>query len=123
MYLAGFLPWVDLNQAQDTERRQDASIVSSAVTNYTSAYRKAVTASTSENDLRKYVNNLSTNYSGSDAVQIKADSYTDTPPLDQIWVHPATKCEGTNAVKSDSVRSATVRISLEDETAYCIPAS
>ncbi len=120
------LPALQASQ-RDTARKNDASLVSSAVTNYTSAYRKAIsdTSPTTQGNLRKYVTDLN-QYNDSSKVVIKGDgkdaSATTVPAADEIWVNYAAACNGPDA-KSGNSRQATVRIALDNGTAYCVDAS
>lgn len=116
------VPALQANQ-RDTERKNDAGLVSSAVTEYTSAYRTPLKTASDQVNLRKYVDELSGNYEGADSVFVKTGDTNVVPPIGEIWVHPATKCNGPDAEASGNSRTSTVRIRLENDTAYCVNAS
>lgn len=116
------LPALQAGQ-RDTSRKSDASIVSSAVTNYTSAYRKPLGETSDQTNLRKYITKLDQYPAGADAVMVKgAGADEGIPPANEIWVRYASKCSGPNAA-AGGPREATVRVKLENGTAYCVDAS
>lgn len=111
---------------RDTARKNDASIVSSAVTKFTSAYRRPLNNTTDQTNLRAYVTKLDQYTTNGAAVYIRGQGNTDgtvIPTVDQIWVNYNAKCDGPNAIAGTNARQATVRLRLEDNTAYCVDAS
>lgn len=118
------LPALQASQ-RDTARKSDAGIVSSAVTKYTSAYRKPVATSGDETNLRKYIDNL--DQYDKENVFIRTDRSSN--PVKQngsapatIFVYPSSKCNGPDAASGNN-RQTAVRVQLEDETFYCVDAS
>ncbi len=130
IFLMVFIAVPALQKSQrDTERKNDAGIVSSSVTKFTSAYRRPIAAGDKDN-LLKYIDDLSGNYGDPDnqggisynnAVEIDATGKV-APTKDTIVVYPEYTCDGPG-VKAGSKRDAAVRIQLEDETYYCVTAS
>lgn len=117
------LPALQAGQ-RDSSRKQDASIVSSAVTKYTSAYREPINDTGDQTNLRKYITKLDQYPNGAAAVVIHGGgAETAVPPADTIWVNYNSKCSGPDAVDGTNVRQSTVRLRLEDGTAYCVDAS
>lgn len=125
IFLMVFVALPALQSSQrDTARKNDASIVTTAVTDYTSAYRKPLTGASSEqNNLRGYVKDLDQYNDGAAVIVKGGGADTDKPPADQIWVHPNSKCDGPNAGRSANARQASVRLLLENNNAYCVDAS
>lgn len=127
IFLMVFIALPALQSSQrDTSRKNDASIVSSAVTAYTSAYRKPLAATTDQANLRRYVGTLD-QYpaaNGGNVMVRGAGADTALPAADEVWVRYASKCSGPDAV-AGTARQATVRVRLEagSGTAYCIDAS
>lgn len=115
------LPALQAGQ-RDTARKNDASIVSSAVTKYTAAYRSAVKATTSEADLQKYVDNLD-QYEKTDVKIRTTGDPTTSATVHTIFVYPSSKCNGPDADDGGNDRQTAVRIQLEDGTYYCVDAS
>lgn len=114
------LPALQASQ-RDTARKNDASIVSSAVTEYTSAYRRTVTTATDDvANLRDYVDNLD-QYEKS-GVEVTSDANAD-PSESEILVHTSSKCNGPDADSSGNDRQLAVRIQLENGTYHCVDAS
>ena len=110
------LPALQASQ-RDTARKNDASIVSSAVTQFTSAERRAI-ATTDSAALRTYIKALD-QYAIS-GVQVVASG---DPTATQINVYPAQKCAGTG-LTGGTARQAAVRIMMDNGTTfYCVDAS
>lgn len=132
IFLMIFVALPALQRSQkDTSRKQDASIISSAITKYTAAYRKLPTA-TDEAKFLKYFDKLdqfpsSTTAEKAAAITIinganggNADINDNEKQI--IKVYTSAKCDGPDAV-AGGAREAAVRIKLEDGTAYCVDAS
>ncbi len=118
IFLMVFVALPTLQQSQrDTERKNDAGIVSAAVTNYTSSYRKPPTSGDADK-LRSLVKNLA-QYK-TDKIKI-VDTATD-PVDDDIVVSTKSKCNGPD-VEAGNERQLTVRVKLENGTMYCADAS
>ncbi|PID31552.1 hypothetical protein CR983_00510 [Candidatus Saccharibacteria bacterium] len=113
------LPALQASQ-RDTSRKQDASIVSAAVTKYTSSERKAINSSTSAADLQQYVDDLD-QYEVSN---VRIASVGANPNGDEILVYPRARCDGSQAVVANNARKSAVRIMLDNgKTFHCVDAS
>lgn len=119
------LPALQASQ-RDTARKNDAAIVASAVTQYTSAYRGPLSDAGNATDanLREYVTDLD-QYDNTNVIDVIGNStasQTTTPGANQIWVNYASKCNGPD-IQLGTSRQATVRVALENGTSYCVDAS
>lgn len=117
------LPALQANQ-RDGERKQDASIVSAAVTDYVAGERKALVEGAAEQTLfRTYIDGLSTQYTGPTSVVVR-DALNPAPTADQILVHPGAQCNGSSAETASNARKAAVVLLLDNGTStYCVDAS
>ncbi len=114
------LPALQASQ-RDTARKNDASIVASGVTKYTSSEGKAVAGTTPAADLRKYIDKLD-QYAVTD-VSI-ATGVSANPTATQILVYPQAECDGTSAKAATTARKLAVRVMLDNGTTYhCVNAS
>lgn len=115
------LPALQASQ-RDTSRKQDVSIVASAVTKYTSGERKSITASTSNADLQAYVDSLD-QYDITN-VTIQSNLSSD-PGVTDVFVYPSAQCDGSGVTSSGgNARKSAVRVELDkDGTFYCVDAS
>lgn len=118
------LPALQANQ-RDTERKQDASIVASAITKYVSGEREAlpyVNGGTAQTDLRGYVEDLSTQFPNQANSVFLRSNRSSAPNANQIFAFGRSKCDGPDVV-AGSVREAAVLILLDNgEQTYCIDA-
>lgn len=112
------LPALQAGQ-RDTARKNDAGIVSSAVTKYTSSEREPITASTADGDLQAYVDDMD-QYEIT-GVQIAAVG--EDPDEAEVFAYPSAECDGSDAATSTNTRKSAVRVQLENETFYCVDAS
>lgn len=103
------LPALQRNQ-RDTARKNDASVVSSAVTNFTSNQRRAF-KSEDASELVKYIDRLD-QYEPKD-VSVVAGLGTQSEREDKIVVIPGMKCDGAKVVKG-STRTAAIVVVLEN---------
>lgn len=115
------LPALQASQ-RDTARKNDASIVSSAVTKFTSSERRVVTTDSADvTKLRNYVDDLD-QYEAA-GVGVVADRSVN-PQASQILVYPNSRCDGTDAVNANNARKLAVRLMLDKENNYyCVDAS
>lgn len=117
------LPALQAGQ-RDQARKQDAGMVSTAVTNFTSAHRRLPTttgpnASGDLVKLRNYIDAL--DQYDKNNVRIKTD--TADPAADEIAVYLGKKCNGPD-LQDGNRREAAVRIQLDRPgTYYCVSAS
>jgi len=119
------LPALQASQ-RDTARKNDAGIVSSAVTKFTAGERKSLTTSTADRTkLRTYVDNLDQYEVTGVMLQSPSATVTAMPAQDQIFVYPGAKCAGSNASSTGAnVRQAAVVIALDNmQNTYCVDAS
>ena len=119
------LPALQASQ-RDTSRKQDASIVSSAVTSFTSGERRALTA-TDTVKLVTYIDKMDI-YSKDNVKVVAPDGNKDAnhpTSNDTINVYPGTKCDGSVASTANaSARNAAVVIMLDNnQNSYCVDAS
>ncbi len=103
------LPALQRNQ-RDTARKSDAGVVISAVTNFTSNEKKSLTGSDTAK-LRTYIDKLD-QYDKSSQVSISTNRGI-AASVDNLYVIPASKCDGTDVVAASS-RSAAVVVGLEN---------
>ena len=114
------LPALQASQ-RDTARKNDASIVSSAVTKFTSSERRTVRNADDNARLRTYVDDLD-QYETS-GVAVQTDRATN-PTATQILVYPSSRCDGTTAAADTNTRKLAVRLMLDNGTNfYCVDAS
>lgn len=120
------LPALQASQ-RDTARKNDAGIVSSGVTKYTSSERESITTSTSPGDLQAYIDDLDqyekTNVSIEDTSTGGATPTSNDPEEAEIFVYPSAECDGSDAVTTTNARKSAVRVQLENGTFYCVDAS
>lgn len=114
------LPALQASQ-RDTARKNDASIVSAAITRYVSGEREAITASTDPDEIASYIDDLD-QYDETSAVVLGVAG-TDTPEADEIMVYPAAKCNGSAAEDASNRQSAVVILLDDGENTYCVDAS
>lgn len=121
IFLMVFIALPALQKSQrDTARKNDASIVASAVTKYTTSERKSITSSTSASDLQAYVDDLDQYKTTNVTIKTSGD-----PGKEDLFVYPSSQCDGSG-VKEGTSRQAAVRIRLESgsgNTFYCVNAS
>lgn len=103
------LPALQRNQ-RDTARKNDAGVVASAITNFTSNQRRALRTNDSA-ALRNYVDKLS-QYETSDVI-VRGGVGAQANRKDQVIVIPGSKCDGSNVV-SGSSRTAAIVVVLEN---------
>ena len=120
------LPALQANQ-RDTQRKSDASLVSSAVTSFTSGERDSLSGPADQATLREYVKVDELGYYDTeDAGDVFVRNPTQrgtAPSAQQVLIYPQSKCEGSSAVAGNP-RQAAVLILLDDETnTYCLDAS
>lgn len=114
------LPALQASQ-RDTARKNDASIVASGVTKFTSSEGAPVSTSTSAADLQKYIDKLD-QYEVSNVVI--ANALTVNPTATQVMVYPSAQCSGTNVASATTSRKLAVRVMLDNGTTYhCVNAS
>ncbi|HTK39370.1 MAG TPA: type II secretion system protein [Patescibacteria group bacterium] len=118
------LPALQASQ-RDTARKNDVSIVSSAVTKYTSGERKPIVAggasATTDAALQAYVDKLD-QYETTD-VHVKAVA-DGNPGATDIFVYANAHCNGSGVATDTNKRKAAVRIQLDKAgTFYCVDAS
>lgn len=102
------LPALQRNQ-RDTARKNDVGVVISAVTNFTSNEKRSLT----QNDttrLRDYIDQLDQYETADVVVRQNAPANGN---IDQIFVIPGSKCDGSDVVDGSS-RSAAVLVALEN---------
>lgn len=112
------LPALQASQ-RDTSRRNDASVVSAAITSFVSGERRAI-ADGDEADLREYVGDMDQyELSGIDIVS------TGDPSATQVFVYPGAKCDGSDFTTTGATaRQSAVRVMLDNGTNfYCVDAS
>lgn len=112
------LPALQASQ-RDTARKNDAGIVSSAVTKYTSSEREPIDSSTTDGELQAYVDDLD-QY---EKTGVEVAAVGDDPGETQIFAYPSAECDGSDAAATSNTRKSAVRIVLENGTYYCVDAS
>ncbi len=114
------LPALQASQ-RDTARKNDASIVSSAVTKFTSSERRVVATNADNAKLQSYVEDLDQYEATGVGVQVDRGV---NPTATQILVYPSSQCNGTDAQASGNTRKLAVRLQLDREgNYYCVDAS
>ena len=121
------LPALQANQ-RDTQRKADASLAASAITNYTSGERKNFTSTTTASALQKYLNSGELGYYEEAGLQVAAIGAT--PTADQILAYPKARCNGSVADDKNADgspandRTAAVVVLLDNgQNTYCVDAS
>lgn len=125
IFLMIFIALPALQSSQrDTARKNDAGIVSSAVTRYTSGERTTVDAGfTADGNaiIQGYVDSLD-QYEISNV--LVTDNFGDNPTADQILVYAGGECDGSGVSDSGTTRKNAVRLMLDNGTSfYCVDAS
>jgi type II secretory pathway component PulJ len=122
------LPTLQRNQ-RDSERKTDAGIVATAVTDYVSANRKAVDGTTTGAQIAAFIDKLS-QYNKSTAIIMRSGAQSpsattfnsgSTSINDQILVVRSATCSGQTTTKG-TARQVAVMVYLENKTVYCVTA-
>lgn len=123
IFLMVFIALPALQSSQrDTARRNDVSIVSSAISTYTSNNRGTFP---NQDQLSNYVEGLSDN-SNASAISIRTDNDTFTPADATIYVRQGVKCGESTATQELITQGATqrsyvvvTRLEAGGGTAFC----
>ncbi|HMQ96094.1 MAG TPA: hypothetical protein PKD19_02635 [Candidatus Saccharibacteria bacterium] len=121
------LPTLQRNQ-RDSERKTDAGIVSTAVTDFVSSNRRALKSDTTDQtSLQGFISKMSQYEAKNVVLQGSASTSSEKPGTTEngdpvMWVHVGGKCEGQGSAKG-TTRQAAVRITLENGNVYCVDAA
>lgn len=116
------LPALQANQ-RDTQRKQDASVVASAITGFTSGERTTLNGTPAHlTNLKTYIDDLGY-YTEDDVVFAAPEEVPGEANADAVFVIPQAKCKGTTTESGNNREAAVVILLDNKENSYCVDAS